>query len=977
MGFIYKYHSVHLTILTLVLCVSCVTESIDAPPGFEIESGFQLELVASEPIIKDPVDIEFDENGDAYVLEMPGYPFEDSESRIIKLEDKDQDGIYDSGITYAEDLQLASSILPYKGGMLVAAPPYLLFVKDLDGDNKVDQRDTLLDGFSTGNLQHNYNGLSLGLDNILYAANGGNSGSPFWYGDSTAVLDLGWNDIKIDLENKKMERLGHTSGGFELAFDPWGRMYETHNLEHVSQLVFPATYMEGARLPLDNLLSNVSDHEENGLARIFPIGEQQSRVNHPEQSGYFSGACGVTYYGGGALGAEYENTVWVADVVLNLIHVDKIAEDGSKSIAMRVLSNNDFIASTDRSFRPVNMTVGPDGSMYVVDMYRDVIEHPEWIPDEMESKLDLEAGKDKGRIYKVSNKGRQPKLDFQKFSSEEGLLSLLSEKNQWLRNTAHRLLMEQSLSDATVAKLEDLCESNDPAERLHALWILHNKGKLTTAILAKSLNHESNGLQENALQIAESYMTDQNILDQTIALLTDENQRVRMQAALAISTIDKKQFEVNRNSIIEALNNASHLPTDLWNNMAITLASKWDQLDLFESVVSNEKINEELLQFLTISMTQEGKHTVEILDQINSKNLSAESKQNLVQAIAENIETNNTGQQFKKQILALENNASMPLLTSATLLRSKIGLAPSEEFVRMSKASRKAVLDQKLPNEERLNHLNVISLNSSKTNEEILFSLISNKEPIALQEAALAELWKSEDSNTGYQLVEKWPELGPQARRTVSDILLYKEVHHDALLAGLENQQINIGEMNFDLERRRTLLWWTDNEDTKRRAKALFTDAGVVNRKDVIHKMSPALTLAGDGIHGQELFDNLCGQCHLYGNRGQDVGPVLTEINRKSRESLMHDILDPNAAVDTKYINHKLETNDGAIHIGIVDSETDFEISIKKLGGSSVTVTKENVKSLSSLGSSMMPEGLEGNLAPQEMADLLAYLQGT
>jgi putative heme-binding domain-containing protein len=119
----------------------------------------------------------------------------------------------------------------------------------------------------------------------------------------------------------------------------------------------------------------------------------------------------------------------------------------------------------------------------------------------------------------------------------------------------------------------------------------------------------------------------------------------------------------------------------------------------------------------------------------------------------------------------------------------------------------------------------------------------------------------------------------------------------------------------------------------------------------------------------------VCSQCHIYGSKGEDVGPVLTEIDRKSKESLMHDILDPNAAVDTRYINHRAETYSGEVHMGIVDAETDQSITIKKMGGETVTINKGDIKSFTSLGSSLMMEGLEGNMTPQDLADLLTFLQ--
>jgi putative heme-binding domain-containing protein len=259
--------------------------------------------------------------------------------------------------------------------------------------------------------------------------------------------------------------------------------------------------------------------------------------------------------------------------------------------------------------------------------------------------------------------------------------------------------------------------------------------------------------------------------------------------------------------------------------------------------------------------------------------------------------------------------------------------------------------------------------------KELLFLCLQNSAPLQLQEEALRQLSEERDPIIGQRIVGMWKELGPQTRRYASDLLLYIEVHHDALLTGLEKGVINIGEMNFDLERRRTLLWWTDNESTKKRAAKLFSDAGVVNRQDAIAKMKPALGLTGTSEKGAIVYANICSNCHVYGKVGNAVGPTLTEINRKSKEAIMHEILDPNSAVDTKYISHRLVTKSGDIHIGIVASENDRQVTIKKMGGTEIIILRTEIKQLSSLGTSLMMEGLEGSISPQQMADLLAYLQ--
>ncbi|HTF31016.1 MAG TPA: PVC-type heme-binding CxxCH protein, partial [Flavitalea sp.] len=381
------------------MLASC-SQKQSTPSEFQIEPGFTFELVAREPLIESPVDFEFNEAGDAMVVTMPGYASSDKPSSILILKDNNKDGVYDDKIVFTDKLRLATSILPYKDGVLVTDAPFLLFLRDTDKDYKADAIDTLMGGLLTSALSHRFNGLTYGLDNWIYVANGGNGGKPYWWGDTSAVIDLRGQDFRFNFDKKIIERIGHTSGGFGLGINTWGHLFETHNLNHVSHLVFPQRYMESVKLPMDHSLLNISDHEVNGLSRIYPIGEQVTRVNHPEQSGFFSGSCGVTYYEGGEFGPEYEQTVWVADVVLNLIHVDKIKPKGASFVASRLFEKKEFMASTDRSFRPVNMTIGPDGSLYVVDMHRGVIEEPEWIPDEIEKNLDLNAGKGQGRLYK-------------------------------------------------------------------------------------------------------------------------------------------------------------------------------------------------------------------------------------------------------------------------------------------------------------------------------------------------------------------------------------------------------------------------------------------------------------------------------------------------------------------------------------------------------------------------------------------------
>lgn len=949
------------------------------PASFVIDRDFTLRLVASEPLIKDPVDLEFDEHGNAYVMEMPGYPFEDKQSSIILLKDKDKDGVYDVGNVYAENLQLGASILCYRNGMLVAAPPYLLNLHDTNHDEVIDKIDTLMGGFSTGNLQHNYNSLTYGIDGWIYAANGGNSGKPYWWGDTTSRIDLRGQDLRFNLDTKTMERLGASSGGFGITTDEGGQLFGTHNTRHIAQLVFPGRYTSSLGIPWERALTNISDHDEDGLARIYPIGEQESRVNHPEQSGYFSGSCGLTYYGGNAFGESFNHTIWVADVVLNLVHVDRLKKQGSLYSAGRVYEKKEILASTDRAFRPVNMTVGPDGDMYVVDMYRKVIEHPEWIPDELEKTMDLNAGKDKGRIYKIDGINHPyVKIDFKTLESIEGQISNLSHPNQWVRKTAQRLIQDQSLTDIQIKLLVDLLASPDENARLHTLYLLSIKQKLSGAQLLSALADASPMIKENALKIAEQSINgNKEVLQKCIGLLQDADQRVRMQAALSLSTLTKSTFEENKTGLFSALVAATQLPMDKWNIAGSAIAAKYDPMGLFTQV-SNATPNENTVQLLKTLALYAGAKTDDFMKLMNAlitmKASPAEKTTILIESY-KNLNPTGIGKTILTPINHLEQTNDINLLASLGELRKKLKLPQSAILLQYSKKALTQVMNSTLNDSTRLQQMSLINLMSYSEKADVLFKCVDNKEPLSLQEAALKQLQQSNEPGIGPKLVQAWSIMGPQARRLAGDILLYKKGNQSALLDGLEQKKINIGEMNFDLERRRTLLWWSDNDSIKKRAEALFSDVGVVTRKEAIDNMKPALALQGSVDNGKKVFTAVCSQCHLYGSSGNEVGPVLTEISRKSKETLMQDILDPNAATDTKYISHKIELKNGDIHIGIVDAESDQTVTIKKMGGSKVTVNKSDIKEFTSLGKSLMMEGLEGNMSQQQMADLLAFLQ--
>lgn len=602
--------------------------------------------------------------------------------------------------------------------------------------------------------------------------------------------------------------------------------------------------------------------------------------------------------------------------------------------------------------------------------------------DDIEKTLDLNAGKDQGRIYRITKEGIKVNFDVKLFQTQEGLIKSLTHPNQWVRNTAHRLLQESPLDGTTEIQLKQLLVSENVLGRLHASWLLsrlREDGRhMTDGELYKLMNDTSPAIREAALVISESLINyDWLAAFKIIGSISDSNERVQMQAILTASLLDRNAHRFNEyeQELLTKLLRAS-TSKDPWVIAAITLAANEYAPDLLAKILtnSNKNYSGEILNSLAIASGQSSQSALKVLKTLSASEIDIKLKSDIIKNLTRGLK-NSDGKTLESSITALEKSGNAGLISELAMLRSKLKLSQSPEFLKFSRVALNKVLDSSLTDSVRLQQLALIELLPYKEKASVLFQCLNHTEPLKLQEGALRQLANYPDKEIGKRVVVLWSELSPQTRRYASDLLLYIEVHHDALLTGLETGAINIGEMNFDLERRRQLLWWTDNENTKRRAEKLFSDSGVTNRQEAIDKMKPALSLTGSANEGIKVFDTVCSNCHQFGNKGVVVGPTLTEIGRKSKETLLHDILDPNAAADPNYINHRLELNDGRVQIGIVASETDQSVTIKKMGGESITLNKAEVKSFRSLGTSLMMEGLEGTMTTQEMADLLAFLQ--
>ena len=968
-----------ILVALLVASGACAPEGSSQPDlsSFRLHPDFRIELAAAEPVVFDPVDLAFDEAGNVFVLEMPGYPLRDESGRVVLLRDEDGDGRWEGRHIFAEDLPVAASILPYRRGLLVASPPDLLLLEDRDGDGVAETRTVLLSGFADDNTQHNFNGLTHGLDNWIYGANGGNSGEVFWPDRPEDPTPLRFDDFRVDLEAKRFERWGRSSGGFGLTFDSWGRNFATHNLFHISHLVFPGRYL--AELPVGkSSRSRISDHQGDGPARIYPIGVQETRVNHPEQSGHFSGACGITAYTGGAFPAGFEDNVFVADVVLNLIHRSVVRRKGTDLVARRARPE-EFLASSDRAFRPVNMTVGPSGALFVLDMHRDVIEHPDWIPDPIEENLDLKAGRGDGRIYRILPRAGLPgwpdRLDR---DDPAALLDALGHPNGWHRATAQRLLVEEQATEASSALQATVATSDNPLQRLHALWTLDGLGFLDEETLIAALADERSRVREDAVLLAEVRSAQSRPLAAAVRKLArDPEPRVRLRVALSLAT---GSLGNSPDSIALLLDIAQRLPDDPWTRLAVVAGLQGHVVDGFHEWTDRAGLNESAggldLVRAMMELADEAE-IVPVLVAVTADTVPGETIVAVLAGLSEALERDR-GQPAevppatRRRLQAIGSRELDATTTEVLRITHALGLQRSpQQLTLLERAARRAV-DASAFTGDRLEALRILAFADFVERRDALFGLLGSQHPQEIQLAALGQL--TEENGIGKELIDRWHGLGPRVRQQATTYFLRRPAHHGLLLSALEEGCVTLGEMNLHLERRRALLW-SDDADIRRRAEALFDDAGVVTRSEALAGMLPALHLEGQATDGHRLFTNLCARCHRFGEQGTEVGPDLTEISRKSPETLLHDIIDPNAAVEAEFLSYTIETTDGRLLTGLVRDQTDRGLVLQEGDGRGTEISRAEIADMRTGGLSLMPEELEAGLEPQDLADLLAFLQ--
>ena len=531
--------------------------AFDVPPPMSPEDslaamrprpGFSVELVAAEPLIESPVAFEWDARGRLWVVEMRDYPLGmDGKGkpggRIKVLTDSRGDGHYDKATIFADDIPYPTGIFPWRDGVIIAAAPDILFFEDRSGSGKADTRTVLFTGFTEGNQQHRINGFDWGLDGWLYGANG-DSGGTIFPGNGKAHADqkgvsISGRDIRFRPDTAEFEA---ESGGTQFGRhrDDWGNWFGNNNPTWLWHYTIEDRYIRrNPRLAVKTTKQMLANYADN--TRVFTAYPKESapvRFNQPQSLGYVTSGNSAMPYRDELFGPAFAATVFASEPVHNVVHREVLSADGASFTSRRADDEQDreFLASLDVWFRPVMTKTGPDGALYIADVHRFALEHPEWIAPETQSRLDLRAGADTGRIYRVLPTGAtlRPVPNLAKLDNA-ALATALDSPNGWQRDTAQRVLMERGAKDAAAIVRKLATTAENPKVRVQALAALGTLKSTDAATIRTALRDTHPQVRVQALRASEALATSEHsLLPSLLACADDPEFAVRRQLALTL-----------------------------------------------------------------------------------------------------------------------------------------------------------------------------------------------------------------------------------------------------------------------------------------------------------------------------------------------------------------------------------------------------------------------------------------------------------
>jgi putative membrane-bound dehydrogenase-like protein len=994
-----------LSVLTIVIALVGFVLRSRRPSGppyspaaalrtINISKGFRIEPFVTEPLINSPVAMDWDENGRIYVAEDTGYPLDIRPvGRIVLLEDTNGDGVPDRRTVFADHIVMPNGVMCWKGGVLVTAAPDVWFFKDTTGSGKADVREKVLTGFAFTNPQHMVNGPIYGPDNWIYLNHQGpihtvvfqepfgDRGSDIRFADGQGPqLRMAPRSVRFRPETHQLEFLSGWSQ-YGQVFDEWGRHFTITNDSNGRHEVIAARYLQrNPALLLPTVQQDVSTAENN---KVFPV-TQNPRFEILTDVGTLTSSCSIALPRlGGMFPASFDDVACVAESAHNLVHCDVWSDAGASYTARRLEENAEFVTSTDAWFRPVNMYIGPDGALYLIDYYRNTIEHPEWMAADTYHAGYLYNGQDRGRIYRIvpgtSSPLPLPENIRLGQAPDAELVQKLASPNLWWRRTAQRLLVEHHHEEAVPLLLRLFNDGQSPLGRVHALWTLEGLDRLDANLVVKALDDPVAGVRENAIRLAEPFLAKAPKLARKLAHMAgDPDPKVRFQLLCTLGFLDSPEATATQNKLL------ADGVEDQWMRVAALSAPPSRALSYFEFVVSRLADSETkgrrdfFHQVGTmIGMRAEPKEMRRLLTTVAARSRNSDWWVGAaLDGIAEGVRAKGADAkaallQDRDLFLRMFEHQPGPVSHAAVHLLAVLGLPSDAAAGAALRRAESIAVDRKADPSARADALDLLALGKSDRHAHLLENLLDPQEPDGVQIAAVKALSSVRGSKIAPLLLAKWNGMSAPVRAEATNTLLSGGSDRVLLLL----QAVKEGNVQtWQLDPYKPRLFMDQDSAVRQLARTLFEQSSA-QREHILKQYEPALNMRGDVARGREAFTRVCSRCHALDGVGVAVGPNLGTVRNHPASELLVDIIEPSKSIEQGYETYVVELTSGDIVNGVITAQTSATITLRQEQGRDTVIARQDIKTTRVSTVSMMPEGLEKQISVEQMADLLTFLK--
>ena len=950
----------------------------EALASFVVEPGYRIDLVAAEPLVQSPVAIAFDDRGRMYVAENRGYPdpLEGAppaapQGVIALLTDTNGDGWYETRTNFATGLTYPNGVMAWDGGVFVTMAPDLLYLKDTTGDGVADERRVVLTGFNTNRTaQIRFSHPTLGPDGWIYLTaglNGGRVTAPAH--PERPAVEFTSSDSRFNPRTGEFELAGG-QGQYGLTFDDRGRRFICANRNPVWHVVLePRQLKRNPNLAFSDTVQEVST--VGAQAKVWPLSRDLTTASfHPTlmntpHVGTFTSASGVHIHRGDALPEGHRGSVFIAESAQNLVQRQVLEPDGVSFRSRPAREGVEFLASRDTWFRPVFASNGPDGALYIVDMYRKDIDHPAYVPETSRRLFDFTAGNTRGRIYRLAAKDRPPGRTAVNLAGApvETLVANLEHPNSWWRETAQRRLIERGGPTAT-PQLRALAVSGGELGRLHALWTMDALGVLEDEDVVRAMRDPLASVRENGARLAERGIPrSPRLIDAVLRLTDDADARVRLHAALALGAANDPRSI----TVLAAL--ARRDGADRWMRAAV-LSSVQDRTSAFlDAFVSAPPVapavRAAVMQDLgrMFGAAESAERCLSLVIEISGAGEKPSWQPAALSGIAAGLRTRG---------MASGTQSALMTLVSADTPQAR--LARERLVIQMARAGELALADA-APPEQRLSAIDLMGQGEWSVSGVTLLRLLDPRHPSAIQMAAVRALGQLRDPAAAASLVERarWQAYTPQVRDAALTTLLSEDRLVTVLLDAVARGDISASSLGATRWRRLTTH---RNTSIRQRAEALYTATDTGSAMQIYErKLKEVIPLTGSATRGEAAFTTYCAACHTFNGSGGRVGPDLSGIRNQPADALLLHILVPDYEITPGYEAYTVQTRDGRAIFGRLESEAPNSITLRDGAGQAHTILRTDVNSTTAAASSLMPSSLGETMSSVELADLIAYLK--